>query len=97
VPYDPKDGTTSVTWNVRRITLRVETAGGAPSVRFQKSTDAGAFNPATIGDVTLGSGDSQGSTTSALGTVASGNKIRFDVLALGTAEYWTATIELGES
>jgi hypothetical protein len=97
VPYSPADGTTTLTWNVRRITLRVETAGGAPSVRIEKSTVAGAFGPATVGDVTLGDGDYQGSETAGLGQVTSGNKLRMNVLALGTAQYWTVTIELGEN
>jgi hypothetical protein len=97
VPYHPKDGTTSVTWNVRRITLRVATAGGAPSARVEKSTVAGAFAAATVGDVTLGVGAYEASVTAALGTVASGNKLRMNALVLGTAQYWTLEVELGES
>jgi len=97
VPYDPDDGTTGLTWNVRRITLRVETAGGAPSVRVEKSTASGAFSAATVGDVTLGSGAYEGSNTTALGTVASGNKLRMNILTLATAEYWTVSVELGEN
>lgn len=95
VPFSPRDGTTSVTWNVRRIDFRVQTAGGAPSVRVEKSTAAGAFSAATVGDVTLGSGDFEGSNTSSLGTVASGNKLRFNVLTLATAQNWTVEVTLG--
>src|SRR5207247_4401622 len=36
VPYDSRDRTTSVTWNVHRINFRVGTAGGAPDVPVEK-------------------------------------------------------------
>jgi len=93
VPYDV-DGTTSVTWNVKRISLRVGTAGGAPSVTIEKSTVVGGFSAAAVGTVTLGSGDNEGSATAALGTVASGNKLRFNVVTLATAQNWTVIVEL---
>jgi hypothetical protein len=95
VPYSPRDGTTSVTWNVRRIDFRVQTAGGAPAVTVEKSTAAGAFSAATVGTVTLGSGAFEGSNTTSLGTVASGNKLRFNVGTLATAQNWTIQVELG--
>jgi hypothetical protein len=94
VPSDPSDGATSTTWNVRRILLRVAVAGGAPSITIEKSTVAGAFSASTIGTVTLGSGAYEASVTSALGTVATGNKLRFNVATLGTATGWTVQIEL---
>lgn len=94
VPY-ATDGVTPITWSVTRLTLRVETAGGAPSMRVEKSTVAGVFTPATIGTVTLGVGAYEGSVTAALGTVDSGNKLRFHVLALGTAANWTIIAEIG--
>jgi hypothetical protein len=96
VPYHPKDGTTSVTWNVRRITFRVGVAGGAPAARVEKSTATTAFSAATIGTATMGAGDYECNVTAALGTVASGNKIRLYVATLGTAQYWTVEVELGE-
>ncbi len=93
VPYDA-DGTTAVTFNVKRLTLRVATAGGAPEIVVEKSTVAGAFAAATVGTVTLGAGAFEGSVTAALGTVASGNKLRFKVNTLGTALNWTVLVEL---
>lgn len=93
VPF-ASDGTTVLTWNVKRLTLRVGTAGGAPSMKIQKSTAATAFSPADVGTVTLGSGDYEGSVTAALGTVQSGNKLRFWVLDKATAINWTVIVEL---
>ena len=95
VPYSPRDGTTSITWNVRAIDFRVQTAGGAPAVTVEKSTAAGAFSAATVGAVTLASGAFEGRTTAALGTVASGNKLRFNVGTLATAQNWSVQVELG--
>lgn len=97
VPYDPADGTTAKTWNVRRITLRVNVAGGAPVVVIQRSTVGNAAFGAgsTVGTITFGSGDLEGSVTSALGTVASGDKLRFSVTTLGTATGWTVAVLLG--
>ncbi len=96
VPYDPKDGSTSVTWNIRRIDFRVQTAGGAPSVTVEKSTASGAFSAGTVGTVTLASGANEGSTTISLGTVASGNKLRINVGTLATAQNWTVEVLLGQ-
>jgi hypothetical protein len=95
VPYSPRDGTTSVTWNVRRIDFRVNAAGGAPAITVEKSTAAGAFSATTVGTVTLGSGAFEGSVTAALGTTASGDKLRFNVGTLATATGWTIEVTLG--
>lgn len=98
VPFDPADGTTSITWNVRALIVRVQTAGGAPAVTFEVSTIAGAFSAATIGSVTLGSGAYEGSNTSmfTIPTVVSGNKIRLNFTALGTAVNFSCEILLGQ-
>jgi hypothetical protein len=95
VPYDPADGTTSITWNVRRIWLRVNVAGGAPVAVIEKSTAAGAFSASTVGTLTMGSGNSEVAVTASLGTVASGNKIRFNVSTLATATGWSIGVEIG--
>lgn len=95
VPYDPTDGTTSVTWNVRRIWLRVNVAGGAPVAVIEKSTASTAFSASTVGTLTMGSGDYEVAATSSLGTVASGNKLRFNVTTLATATGWAIGVELG--
>jgi len=93
VPY-AADGTTSLTYKVKRIFFRVGTAGGAPSITVEKSTGTGAFSATTVGTVTLGSGAYEGSTTTSLGTVTSGNKLRFNVGTLATAFNWTIIVEL---
>jgi hypothetical protein len=93
VPYDV-DGTTPVIWNVRRLVFRVAAAGGAPSITVEKSTGSGAFSAVTVGTVTLGSGAYEGSTTASLGTLASGDKLRFSVGTLGTALNWTVIVEI---
>ena len=99
VPYSPVDGVTSVTWNVRRINARVAgaTTGAGFSVTFEKSTAVGAFSAVTIGTVTMPTTTNEASVTASLGTVASGNKIRANVTALGGATSLTLSIELGEA
>lgn len=99
MPYSPTDGTTSITWNLRRFTLRVAVAGGAPAASLEKSTATGAFSATTMASVTMGSGNYEVSATSGFSssTVASGNKIRFNATALGTATDWTITCEFEEN
>jgi hypothetical protein len=93
VPFDV-DGTSVVVWHVRRITFRVQTAGGAPSVAVEKSSGSGAFSASTVGTVTLGSGANEGSVSSALGTVSSGDKLRFNAVTLDSAQNWTVIVEI---
>lgn len=94
VPYDPKDGTSSVAWTVRRVWLRLNVAGGAPSVTIEKSTASGVFSASSVATLTLGSGAFEGATNPASTTVFSGNKLRFSVATLGTATGWTIGVEL---
>ena len=96
IPYNPDDGTTSITWAVKRISLRVSAAGGAPAVTVEKYTGTGAFSATTVGTVTLGSGASEGSKTDSFTTASltSGDKVRFNVGALGSATGWTVALML---
>ena len=96
VPYSVLDGVTAITFNVERIDFRVNVAGGAPAVTVEKSTAAGAFSATTVGTVTLGSGAYEGNNTSSLGTIASGNKLRFNIGTLATATGWTIEVTLGQ-
>jgi hypothetical protein len=97
IPYKG-DGTTSITWNARRFTLRAGTAGGAPVVVLEKSTASTAFSATSMGTLTMGSGANEGSITSfSPSTVASGDKVRFNVSTLATATNWTITLELEEA
>lgn len=93
IPYDT-DGITSVTWNINRFTLRVQTAGGAASVALQKSTGTGVFSPTTLGTVIVTSGAYEGFTTSGLGTLSSSDKIRFNVLSISGTQNWTVLTEI---
>lgn len=99
MPYSPADGTASITWNMRRITLRVNVAGGAPAVTIEKSTATGAFSATTMGSVTMGSGNYEVSATSGFSssTIASGDKLRFNATTLGTATGWTVTVLFEEN
>lgn len=94
IPYNG-DGT-SETFTFTRLVLRVGTAGGAPQIRVELSTATGVFSPSTVGVVTLSSGANEGSTTAGFTTTtcASGNKLRFNVLALGTAQNWSVQVEI---
>lgn len=87
---------TAITWNVKSIFLRVNTAGGAPVVVIQKSTVGNAVfgSGTTVGTITFSSGDFEGEVTTSLGTVDSGDKLRFSVTALGTATGWMIDVLL---
>ena len=95
VPYSPLDGVTALTWIAYRANVRVNVAGGAPSVAFESSSSTGAFAPTAFGTVTLGNGASEGAVTGALASLTSGNKVRFNPLVLGSATNWTVTVEIG--
>jgi hypothetical protein len=92
IPYSSSGG--SLTYTILRLLVRVQTAGGAPSVLFEMSTGTGAFSPTSIGTVTLSSGAYEGQNTTSLGTISSGTKVRFNVQTLATAQNWTCQIDL---
>ena len=91
LPY-ATDGST-LTYNVNIFRLRVATAGGAPALALEKSSGTGGFSATSLGTLTLGSGAYEGNIT-ALGTAQSGDKLRFNVGTLGTAQNWTVSVEL---
>jgi hypothetical protein len=92
IPYSSSGG--SLTYTILRLLVRVQTAGGSPSVLFEMSTGTGAFSPTSIGTVTLTSGAYEGQNTTSLGTISSGTKVRFNVQTLGTAQNWTCQVDL---
>jgi hypothetical protein len=96
VPY-AADGTTTVTWTVRRMDVIVRVAGGAPAVTIEKYTGTGAFVGTTVGTVTLSGGANVGSITGGFGTttLVSGDRLRMNIGALGTATEWTVWLQLG--
>lgn len=93
VPYE-FDGSQSVDWTVRRLTLRVASAGSSPSIALERSTTAGAFNAINLTTLTIGSNAYEGATYGIFGTVTSGDKLRMNVLDLGTAQNWFVSVQL---
>jgi hypothetical protein len=87
------DGT-SVNYSIKAIRLRVGVAGGAPAVTIEKSTGSGVFSASTVGTVTLSSGAYEGSNTTSLGTINSGDKLRFNVGTIASTQNWTVIVEI---
>lgn len=98
MPYSPLDGTTSITWVLRRINLRVSTNGGAPAVTIERSISASAFVASAMGSVTMASSgyETFASSGFSINTIASGNKLRMRPTVLGSATNWTVTCEFEE-
>lgn len=92
VPYDTTGS--SLTFAIERILLRVQTAGGAPSMKVEQSSGTGPFSATTVGTVTLAGGANEGQVTASLGTITSGTKLRFNVLVLGTAQNWIVQVDI---
>jgi hypothetical protein len=94
VPYSPLDGTTAFSWSTRRLVVRVQTSGSQSDVSFEKSTVSGGFSAVAIGTVSLPFGAFEAAATAGLVGVNSGDKMRFNVLNLGTAQNWTVIAEI---
>lgn len=94
MPYDTNNG--SLTFNILRVLFRVQSGGGAPSIQVELYAGTGAFSPTTVGVVTLASGANEGQITSGFttATIASGSKLRFNVLTLATATAWTIQVDI---
>ena len=98
VPYKG-DGTTSITWNVRRIHLRVGTVSGSnPAINIEYSTASGNFSATTVGSCAVSSNNEAATTSGfSVSTLSSGNKVRFNVTTLGASTNWTIKLELEEA
>jgi hypothetical protein len=73
----PYDGGNSKTWNLNRVYLRAEvgpTTGLTASI--EKSVAGGAFSATVIRALSLTASQNEASSTSALGTISSGNLLR---------------------
>jgi hypothetical protein len=93
VPYHPKDGTTSLLYNCRRIIWRVAASGSTSGqITVQKSTGTGVFSATTVGSVVLPTGSYEANNTSGLGTVTSGDKLRVLINNLASAAGWTVCL-----
>lgn len=88
------DGSQSVTWTIKRATLRVASAGSAASVAIEKSAGNGVFNGTQITVLSLGSNTYETSNAGILGTVSSGDKMRMNVLDAGSAQNWSVSVQL---
>jgi hypothetical protein len=100
VPYHPKDGTTVLNFNTRRISWRCAASGatsGVITIEKSLAVNTGAFVPATVGTLTLAAGNYQVAATSALATLSSGDKIRVFVNTLPAATAWTIHVALESS
>jgi hypothetical protein len=88
IPDSPADGSTSVTYNVRELFVRVETASaGTTSVHVQYYTGTSAFSSSgnlmtTALSITGGSTYEASTTTFSQTTLSSGNKVRLNFTAL---------------
>jgi hypothetical protein len=92
VPY--LDGA-PVTFTLSRASLHLETAGStASTLLLEKSTAGGGFVASTVATLTLAASATQADVTSSLGTLASGNLIRWRWTALGAgAQSFYAQLE----
>ena len=88
IPDSPADGSTSITYNVRELFIRVETASaGTTSVHVQYYTGTGAFSSTgnlmtTALSITGASTYEANTTTFSQTTLSSGNKVRLNFTAL---------------
>ena len=94
VPVPYKQDGSSVTYSVNRITLRLNAVGGTNTINVEKYTGTSGFSATVVGSVTVSGAANEGSVTAALGTVSSGDKLRFNVTSLGTATGWTIAVEI---
>jgi hypothetical protein len=95
VPYSA-DGITPLSWSVNRLNLRVQLSASTTtaSIVIEKSSAVGAFvADATLGRLTLNSQSYQ-TFTGSLQPIVSGDKLRFGVVDIGLAQYWTITTEI---
>lgn len=93
VPYE-FDGSQSIAWTVRRATLRVADAGSAVSVAIEKSTGPGVFSGTQLTVLALGSNTYETANAGIFGTVSSGDKMRMNILDMGSAQNWFVSVQL---
>lgn len=98
VPYSTLDGKTPVTFKIRRLYVRVNSSGGEPIVKFEKSSSTGIFTPVELGVVTLPLNGFESSNTNSFvsATVTSGDKVRINFIELGSANHFTCGMEISE-
>ncbi len=100
IPYSPVgDGTSPISWSIKRFTIRAQTAETSQSVvNIEKSIGPGIFNPILIGSLTLPAASYEaysGSMPSQ--SLNSGDKIRFNVVNVGFSQNWTIITEISNA
>jgi hypothetical protein len=85
----------SVTFTLTRASLHLETAGSSSStLLLEKSTTAGSFIAVLVATLTLAASATDAAVTSSLGSVSSGDLIRWRWTGLGTgAQSFYAQLE----
>jgi len=93
IPYSP-NGLTPLSWSVNRINFRTQVSESiSSSITIEKSLTGGIFTAISMGTVML-SGSLYETYTGSVATINSGDKMRFYVNQLGTAQNWTITVEV---
>jgi hypothetical protein len=97
IPFSPIDGTSSMSWNIKRLLFRAQSIESfTSSLNIEKSSATGSFSSSFLNFVTLNSGSYENSVTGS-GSITSGDKLRFNVTQLGTAQNWTVITELSNT
>ena len=93
------DGVTPVTWSVKRVVWRAQIAETSASViNLEKSTGPGVFSPVVFASATLPTSAYEAISYSYVSaSVVSGDKIRFNVVNVGTAQNWTIITEISNA
>jgi hypothetical protein len=103
VPYSSADGTTSITYNIRRVYTRQATAGTTNSTfNVQRLTGTGAWggSPSTLftSNQTLSANTNENSYTPNTTQVSSGDKLRASFESIGSgAQRWSIWLLLEEA
>ena len=98
IPFSPLDGSSSLSWNIRRISFRAQTAEtNTSSINIELSVAPGIFSPIFIASASLIGAINETASIGLFGTASSGNKLRFNVTTLGTAQNWTIISEIANS
>lgn len=86
-----------LTYNITKINAWAETPGGVYSFTVEKYSGTGSFSGTTVGTVTSSSGAHGANTTTSLGQVTGGDKLRANFSSIGTAANLTIEVELQEA
>lgn len=100
IPYHPQgDGTVPLDWNIKRFTIRAQTIETSQSVvNIEKFSGSGIFVGTVVGSLTLPALAYEAYSSSfTSASLTSGDKIRFNVVSLGTSQNWTIITEISNA